>query len=288
MEWYAVMRIFIKRVFVAMLSLCVALSFSAAFAAPSLLTEDALSYDQVPFYFEDVLSMRRSNLPSAQKRDDDAVNISAISLEGFIVGIDAGHQRLEDGELEPISPEAAEYKVRMTGGCKGARTGAQEYSINLIVAKKLQALLEGAGATVVMTRTQNDVSISNAERAKLMNDAGANLWIRVHCNSSKLSRTEGASILAPSSDSPLYSDSAALGKEVLSAFCTTTGAAGEGIAYAEDQVGFNYSESPVVAIEMGYLSNPQEEARLCRDSYQALCAKGIFAGIALYLSGDTE
>ena len=49
-----------------------------------------------------------------------------------------------------------------------------------------------------------------------------------------------------------------------------------------DQTGFNWSERPVVAVEMGMLSNPQEDIRLNRDSYQTSCAIGLFNGILTY------
>ena len=152
----------------------------------------------------------------------------------------------------------------------------------------LVALLQDAGATVVMTRTKNDVSVSNKERAEMMNDARVDFWIRIHCNSSTSKLTEGALVIAPSKQMTIGAQSEALGKALLDEFCAATGAINRSVIYSASQTGFNWSDSPVVTIEMGYLSNPQEDTKLCRASYQDACAAGIYNGIIKYMNGRDE
>ena len=88
----------------------------------------------------------------------------ASEAEHKCVVIDAGHQRQGDPKQEPIGPGASETKPCVSGGTSGRFTGSPEYELNLAVALKLQELLEQRGYRVVMTRTGNDVNLSNRAR----------------------------------------------------------------------------------------------------------------------------
>lgn len=208
------------------------------------------------------------------------------SLEHCVIGIDPGHQKTPDLTLESVGPGSKSTKARMSAGSKGVKTGTEEYSITLQVALKLQELLEEAGATVVMTRSENDVSISNKERADMMNEAQVDVWIRLHCDSSGSAQQSGARVLIPSrsNNAEIYPESLKLGKALLENFCSVTEAKKCAIAARTDQTGFNWSKVPVVAVEMGYLSNATDDAKLNSDSYQAACAQGLFNGLAEYFA----
>ena len=205
-------------------------------------------------------------------------------LTGLIIGLDPGHQTEEDPALEAMLPGSERTKPRMSPGAVGVKTGAQECTINLAVGLKLKKLLENGGATVVMTRTDNAVCLSNQERAKMMNEAGVDFWIRLHCDASSSAQNSGAHALVPSRayNPAIYKESLALAQQVLAAFCEATGAADGGIAAYMNQTGFNWSDYPVMAIEMGYLSNAEDDVRLGLDSYQTACATGIYNGIVSY------
>ena len=94
------------------------------------------------------------------------------------------------------------------------------------------------------------------------------------------------------SDNGMYVKSLALATAVIKEFCTFTGAQPLGIVSLSDQTGFNYSDSPVIAIEMGCLSNEADDIRLNRAAYQDACAFGIYRGINQYAamieSGDYD
>ena len=62
------------------------------------------------------------------------------------------------------------------------RGGLVEKNVSLAVAQKTKELLEAAGATVVLTR-EGDDDVSLADRARVANDAGADLFLSIHCNS---------------------------------------------------------------------------------------------------------
>lgn len=220
---------------------------------------------------------------------ENSVSVSK-ALEGRLIGIDPGHQQTQDRTLEAMGPDTDRTKARMSAGAKGVKTGAEEYSVNLQIALKLQTLLEEAGAVVVMTRTTNDVSVSNRERAEMMNEAGVEVWIRLHCDASSSADQSGARILVPSrsNNASIYRESLLLGKAVVENFCRVTGAKKRTVSTRTDQTGFNWSAVPVAAIEMGYLSNAIDDSKLNSDAYQAACAQGIFDGLAEYFMQKTE
>lgn len=220
---------------------------------------------------------------SAQEKD----GVNAPSpLSGKKIGIDPGHQATADTALEPVAPGSSRMKERMTTGGIGVKTKIPEYETTLVISKKLQALLEEAGAIVYMLRTENDVHISNAERAQIMNKAGVDCWIRVHCDSSKDASLNGVHVLSPSAVSAphIAESSLRLAKLVLRNVSKATGAKEISVLIKSDQTGFNWSERPVVTAELGYLSNPIEDVRLNRAYYQDACAKGMYEALVAYFS----
>lgn len=270
------MTTFVKKIIAITITVTVLLQSSAAFAVPD---------DVVP---EDIL-VKMTESPFDTEMNTDGSDKSAHVLEGFVIGIDPGHQLNADSEQEQVYPDNTELtKDRMSPGGFGVCSGAAEYEINLDVSLRLAGLLRAAGAKVVMTRSSNNVSISNMERAQLMNESGVDFWIRVHCNSSNYQRTNGALVLAPAKKMEIHPHSAALARHMIEGFCGATGAANKGVSYTSTQTGFNWSAVPVITIEMGYLTNPREDVLLCREFYRSRCAEGIFAGIAAYCAEEDK
>ena len=152
---------------------------------------------------------------------------------------------------------------------------------------QLKQLLEAHGAEVVMTRHSAEVEISNRERAEIMNDAQVDCWVRLHCNFSADVAYEGSRVLMPCgiANLSILCESRRLGYCVISAFCEATEATMLAPHFMTDQTGFNWSESPVVTLELGYISNSVSDLKLCRTSYQAVCAEGIFNGLTAYFKG---
>lgn len=213
-------------------------------------------------------------------------NTERLPLQGIIIGIDPGHQLAADYSLEALSPESGKTKIRMSSGSKGIKTGVEECRINLQISLKLRKFLEDSGAKVIMTRTTNDVSISNMERAILMNESNVDVWLRIHCDYSASRKAFGASLLLPSrsTNSGIYKQSVELGFSVLEAFCLETGSHIRSISRRGDQTAFNWSKAPVIALEMGYISNPEQDMQLNTVSYQEACARGIFKGLIDYFT----
>ena len=206
---------------------------------------------------------------------------------GSVVVIDPGHQSRGDSATEPIGPGATQRKPRVTGGTTGVVTRLPEYEVVLQIAMNLKARLERAGVRVVMTRTTNDVNISNAERAEMANDAAADLFVRIHADGSMDPEHAGITVLHPVSNrwtSEIAGPSERAARKIHDALVAATGASSRGIVARDDLAGFNWSRVPTVLVECGFLTNPVEDRLLSSPHYQDRLAEGMASGILSYLS----
>lgn len=74
---------------------------------------------------------------------------------------------------------------------RGNFTGTDEYVLNLSIAQKIKEKLSSLGAEVYMTREIHAVNLSNRERAEAANLFGADITLRIHCNSAETETVEG-------------------------------------------------------------------------------------------------
>ena len=216
---------------------------------------------------------------------DDPKVQNQLPLAGLVIGIDPGHQVKGDTAKEPIAPGSSKTKVKVTDGTRGNWTHASEYNVNLLVGLKLRDKLTALGAEVYMTRTTNYVNLSNIQRAQMMNDAGCDLVLRLHCNGSDNSYDSGIYIYAPAAGA-ISSPSHQAALVILSSMKSATGVSRGSASTTSTYTGLNWSTVPSVLIEMGYMSNYTEDYRLSDPAYQEKLADGMVSGIRTYFNRD--
>lgn len=221
---------------------------------------------------------------NAEKTKSSApVANSSPAVKKKIIVIDPGHADRSNLEKEPLSPGSSEMKIKDGGGAEGVVTKTPEYSVNMSVSMKLKALLESEGYIVKMTKTKSSESLGNVERAEVGNKENADLVIRIHADSSDSSKVSGASMLVPEpineNTRSINEKSMYYGKTILNTLVSEVGMNNRGVVQRNDMTGFNWSKVPVVLVEMGFLSNAQEDKLLCSDEYQNKLAQGLYDGI---------
>lgn len=211
-------------------------------------------------------------------------------LNGVKIGIDPGHQSKQNDRKEENGPGTAVMKKKVTSGTAGRFTKIPEHEVNLAVALLLRDLLAADGAEVLMTRETANVDISNRERALLLNEEGADFVLRIHCDGNDDASVHGASMLVPdgSITKKINEASYLWGETIYNRFIQVVDAKGRGISKRDDQTGFNWSTVPVCTIEMGFMTNKQEDNLLSTSAYQKLCAKGLYEGIVQYFDDNPK
>ena len=213
----------------------------------------------------------------------------------YVIVIDAGHQKHAMSETEPNGPGSEQTKAKVTGGTQGTLTGLAEHELNLRTALALRDLLVAQGYTVVMVRETAEVEISNAERALLANAAGADVNIRIHANGDADASVKGAMAVCQTPENPynanIYDVCRALSDAVLSAYCESTGISQRSVWETDTMTGTNWASVPTTIIEMGFMTNAEDEAIMAAEDFAAKAAQGLANGIAAYLAQnapDTE
>lgn len=206
-------------------------------------------------------------------------------LTGFTICLDPGHGITSESKQEAVSPLSSETKPAYVSGAVG--NSQTEEELNLAVAEKLKAKLEAKGASVIMTRTTHEATVSNIERAEMANEAGADLCVRIHADGSDNPAIHGISVLVPAGSllaaPEITEPSRAAAQSVHDAMIEATGAEDHGLVERTDLTGFNWSKVPVILVEMGFLSNAGEDAKMATEEYRETLAEGMFRGIRDWL-----
>ena len=160
------------------------------------------------------------------------------------------------------------------GAC--GRQGTREKDVNLEVTMRLKDLLEEAGAFVVLTRV-DDTFISLYERSFLANYIMADLFVSIHTNNHPNYNVQGIEVYHYSG----RPQSKILAKSVLDKMTESTNLIGLGVKVNDFAVN-RESQMPNILIELGYLSNYQEESTIRTTEFRENAAQGIFQGITNY------
>lgn len=195
-----------------------------------------------------------------------AVKALSWAMAGQTIVVDPGHGGID-------------------AGAQGAQ-GTKEAELVLAISRQLAAFLRLGGAQVFLTRQDEEAPEGESgddlvERVRLARRVGANLFISVHANAFD-AREHGAQVFFNPASPQSEKLAVAIQEEIRRLLKNT-----DREALGLDAFVLRTQDIPAVIVEVGFLSNPQEEKLLNNPTYQRQMALAICAGIGKYLAGDT-
>lgn len=193
-------------------------------------------------------------------------NKSNLELLGKIIYLDAGHGGVDPGTV---------YK------------NIYEKDINLSICKKLQKSLEQEGAIVYQTR-YGDYDLSNINaygrkksdlnnRAKIINNSKADLYISIHLNSISSSTWSGAQVFYDDVNDNNIKFAQIMQQRLKKDLKTT-----REVKQISTMLMNRKIIIPGILIEAGFLSNPNDRYLLQQFDYQSKISESIKEGIIDY------
>ncbi|MDB8589294.1 GBS Bsp-like repeat-containing protein [Streptococcus salivarius] len=178
--------------------------------------------------------------------------------------------------------------------------GISEKSLTLAIQSRVKAKLEAEGYQVVTTRT-SDTYVDLTDRSRAANASESDIFVSIHINASGSSAAQGIETYYyqpyaeyPSRINATYhanptrlSMSDTLANAIQSSLINATGAQNQGVKRQTFAI-LRETTAPAVLLELGFLSNPQEAARLNTSAYQETLANAIVAGIKSYYEKESK
>lgn len=173
--------------------------------------------------------------------------------------------------------------------------GELEKDINLQIALKLKEVLEVKGIPVVLTREDDrglyDEDSSNKKaqdlqrRCDLINDKKPLLTVSIHQNSYTSPEIKGAQVFYYTTSTESQKLAETIQKTLIEQVDPEN--------HREAKANNSYymlkkTESTIVIVECGFLSNPEEAEKLSSEDYQKKMADAITLGVFRYLGRDTD
>ncbi len=212
------------------------------------------------------------------RRDEpvDAPSLLPSAVAGKTIIIDAGHGGFDPGAV--------------------GRSGLEEKTVTLDIAKRLKRYFSRVGVYVIMTR-EKDIDYSAMPeagaltkkrrdllyRVRMANESNADLLISIHVNSFPQSIWSGAQCFY---DSELP-ESKRLAEAIQNSLVTRLGP-NRRKAQSADYLILKATKIPSVTVEVGFISNPREEELLADPEYREKLAESIFYGTAVFLTQEAR
>lgn len=207
---------------------------------------------------------------------DKVMPTVTLPVSSKVIVLDAGHGYPDNGA--------------------SSNSGITENEINLKITQKVQELLETSGATIILTRsdengiydldknTLREKKVSDIKnRVKIGNNAQADCFISIHLNKIPQSQYDGWQTF--------YKKGNQQGEELAKSIQAGLNASiqkqnnRQSLAISDKYI-VEHVTIPLSIVECGFLSNPEEEKQLQQDDYQNRLAWGIYTGIMDYFYSD--
>ena len=220
-----------------------------------------------------IFSFAFSKLSQKSNGEDAALSAS----DQLCVIIDAGH----GGE---------------DGGTKSAE-GLLEKDVNLAIAQKLERMLTASGVKVIMTRNDDTLlydknsdyqghkkALDLAARLKIANETPNAIFVSIHANSFPISKYSGLQVYYSQNDERSFALAKTIqddAKRFLDSENDRKIKAATSNIYLLDN-----AKLPAVLVECGFLSNPEEAAKLADDEYLQKVAFSLFCSVIKHIDSD--
>lgn len=163
-----------------------------------------------------------------------------------------------------------------------------EKDLNLQIAKKVKKLLEEAGIKIVMTRTNDKVPDAKKEdlnqRVQLINETKPTLALCIHQNSYPDEKIKGAQVFYHTTTAEAEDIASIVQEQLRTVDPTNTRQIKENDTYFM----LKNTQVPTIIVECGFLTNPEEAAKLTQEEYQDQLAQAICEGVVKWINGDAE
>lgn len=216
--------------------------------------------------------------------------LTAMVLTGFTL-----HNQRDQIYLATLKIQKNPATVVLDAGHGGSDPGkigvnqVREKDINLSITLKCKKILEKQNITVVLTRQDDSGLYSDSDsnkktadlkkRREIIETAKADLAVSIHQNSYPAPSIFGGQVFYYANSAQGELLAGYLQKSILSCNYANT----RSIKANTDYYILKSGSCPVVICECGFLSNPEECAKLNSDAYQEQMAKAIATGILSYL-----
>lgn len=215
-------------------------------------------------------------------------NLSAtVNYDGASRSVDIIPPTPAEEELPPpgIAADGTLYRrVVIDAGHGGDDPGTngggwEEKVITLSVAEKVQALLEEAEYEVIMSR-MDDTYVALTDRAALTREFDAPVFVSIHCNAAEnIPTANGIETYAAPDDEADAELAGCLQTRLIAATETKD----RGVKTSRLVV-LTHNDAPAALVEIGFMTNTDECAKITDEDYQNTLAEAIVAGINDYFA----
>ncbi|GIO28312.1 N-acetylmuramoyl-L-alanine amidase family protein [Ornithinibacillus bavariensis] len=193
-------------------------------------------------------------------------------------------ERISNQETKGSSPKTDNYKVVIDAGHGGedpgaiGASGSYEKDYTLSLSKKVKELLAREPQVEVYMTREEDVFLSSEtrERPNFANSLSADIFVSIHGNTFDDPTVSGTETYYYHQNSKL------LANKIHQQLIEVTGFRDRGVK-KENYFVLKDTTMPAVLLEVGYLTNPQEEEKLLSEQFQQSVAEAIRDGIMDYL-----
>jgi len=186
-----------------------------------------------------------------------AIDLYRSALYGRTVAIDPGHGGQDPGAIGPA--------------------GTREKTVNLAIARELEALLTAGGCGVIMTRT-GDQTVDLDQRVNIVNRSGADCLVSIHCNGFRLESKCGLETYYYTT----VSNSRRLAELVHSEVLTSSRLYNRGLKTGKFII-LSQTRIPSALVEVGFITNRREEALLNDPNFRRRVAEALYRAITRFL-----